>query len=26
VLLHGAASRDAEDVREEKDLQGLVPL
>jgi hypothetical protein len=26
VLLHGAASRDAEDVREEEDLQGLVPL
>jgi len=26
VLLHGAASRDAEDVREEEDLQGLMPL
>jgi hypothetical protein len=26
VLLDGAASRDAEDVREEEDLQGLVPL
>ena len=26
VLLHGAASRDAEDVREEEDLQGPVPL
>jgi len=26
VLLHSAASRDAEDVREEEDLQGLMPL
>jgi len=26
MLLHGAASRDAEDVREEEDLQGLMPL
>jgi hypothetical protein len=26
VLLNGAASRDAEDVREEENLQGPVPL
>jgi len=26
VLFHGAATRDAEDVREEEDLQGLMPL